>query len=179
MSKNALFLDRDGVINIDHGYVHKKENFDFIDGIFDLVGNANKKGYLIVVVTNQAGIGRGLYTEEIFHSLTNWMIKKFFDNGSRIDSVYFSPYHPEFGIGKYRKVSNCRKPAPGMILQAKKDLNIDLEKSLLIGDSLKDMEAAKAAGVGKSLFFRKDNNKIQSDKSFIQINNLRDALRYL
>lgn len=143
----ALFLDRDGVINIDHGYVHRREDFHFIHGIFELILEANRLGYLVVVVTNQAGIGRGYYTEDDFHALTNWMREVFDQRGAHIDAVYFCPDHPEHGIGKYRRESSFRKPNPGMMIQASQDLDIDLSKSLMVGDKVSDMQAARAAGI--------------------------------
>ena len=94
MKKPALFLDRDGVINLDHGYVHTPEEFEFVDGIFEVVATANRAGYLVVVVTNQAGIGRGYYSETQFHALTDWMKASFAEHGGQIDAVYFCPYHP-------------------------------------------------------------------------------------
>lgn len=147
MKKPALFLDRDGVINVDHAYVHRKEDFHFVDGIFELVAAATKAGYLVVIVTNQAGIGRGYYTEADFYSLMDWMREQFALRGGRIDAVYFCPYHPEHGIGEYRKESERRKPAPGMLLEAAADLNIDLANSIMVGDKASDMEAARAAGL--------------------------------
>ena len=141
MSRAALFLDRDGVINIDLGYVHKPDNFHFIDGIFDLVNAANQKGYLVIIVTNQAGIGRGYYSEKEFNLLTDWMRNKFKINYGRIDAVYFCPFHPEYGIGSYKKESNYRKPAPGMFLKARNDFDIDFTKSILIGDKISDIKA--------------------------------------
>lgn len=147
MPRAALFLDRDGVINIDHGYVHRVEDFEFIPGIFELVALANRLGYLVIVVTNQAGIGRGYYTEDDFHKLTRWMKTEFLSRGAHIDDVYFSPFHPEHGLGGYCKESDCRKPRPGMLLQAQKDYDIDLGRSLLVGDKPSDMEAGRAAGV--------------------------------
>ena len=103
MKKKALFLDRDGVINVDYGYVHSPDNFEFIDGIFELVAAANQVGHLVVVVTNQAGIGRGYYNEEQFQFLTDWMKRKFVDHGCLIDGVYFCPYHPIHGKGEILK----------------------------------------------------------------------------
>lgn len=147
MKRPALFLDRDGVINVDHGYVHTPEEFQFIDGIFDLVSAANRSGYLVVVVTNQAGIGRGYYSEEQFHKLTHWMKTKFAEHGGKIDAVYFCPHHPTEGLGIYRQDCNCRKPAPGMLLTARHDLDINLIKSIFVGDSLKDVQAADEAGI--------------------------------
>ena len=147
--KKALFLDRDGVINIDYGYVYRKEDFHFVEGIFELAVKAKQSDYIIVIVTNQAGIGRGYYTEEQFHELMDWVEEQFWQHGVEIAATYFCPYHPEYGIGKYKKDSDCRKPKPGMILRAAKELNIDLRASILVGDSDTDLEAGKAAGVGK------------------------------
>lgn len=149
----ALFLDRDGVINVDHGYVFTPEKFDFIEGIFELVAHANNSGYLVVVVTNQAGIGRGYYTEDDFHALTDWMCSKFAEHNARIDAVYFCPYHPDHGVGVYRQESVFRKPGPGMLLKAAEDLCIDLANSLMVGDKDSDVKAAEAAGVGSICFF--------------------------
>jgi D-glycero-D-manno-heptose 1,7-bisphosphate phosphatase len=153
MNRPALFLDRDGVINVDYGYVHTPENFHFIEGIFELVAAANRAGYLVVVVTNQAGIGRGYYSEEQFHELTHWMRRRFAEYGGQIDALYFCPYHPEHGIGEYRRESEFRKPAPGMLLQAKRELGIDMGKSIFIGDKQSDMKAGRSAGVGILLHF--------------------------
>ena len=150
--KPALFLDRDGVINIDHAYVHRKQDFHFIDGIFELVAAAKAAGYLVVVVTNQAGIGRGYYSEADFHELMNWVQEQFAYRGGHIDGIYFCPDHPEHGIGKYRRDSEFRKPAPGMLLQAAAELDIDLENSILVGDKASDVEAGERARVG-ALFY--------------------------
>jgi D-glycero-D-manno-heptose 1,7-bisphosphate phosphatase len=152
MRIKALFLDRDGVINIDHGYVHKPEDFEFVPGIFELVRVAKTKGYKVIVVTNQAGIGRGYYTEEQFQASTNWMCNQFELNGGRIDAVYFCPFHPEHGVGDYKRESVCRKPAPGMLLQAQKEHDIDLQASIFVGDKPSDMAAGQAAGVGALLY---------------------------
>ena len=154
----ALFLDRDGVINEDHGYVHRVEDFHFIQGIFDLVRMAHAESMLVVVVTNQAGIGRGYYTEAQYLGLTNWMLQRFEDEGAPLNAVYFCPYHPEHGIGRFKRESADRKPGPGMILQAQRDHDIDLSRSVLIGDSSRDIQAARAAGVGTAVLFKPDNS---------------------
>lgn len=151
MKKSALFLDRDGVINVDHGYVHTPENFEFVDGIFEVVATAKRVGFLVVVVTNQAGIGRGYYSETQFHALTDWMKARFAERGGQIDAVYFCPCHPEHGIGQYRRESEFRKPAPGMLLLAQRELDIDLSRSIFVGDKASDMQAGRAAGVGRLL----------------------------
>ncbi len=151
MLKPALFLDRDGVINEYRPYVHRVEDFIFMEGVFDLVAETRKAGFLTVVVTNQAGIGRGLYSEEDFWRLMRWVEGRFEERGCRIDGVYFCPYHPEHGVGRYRADSDWRKPKPGMILQAAYDLEIDLAASVMIGDRISDMQAGLAAGVGKNV----------------------------
>ena len=148
--QKCLFLDRDGVINEDQGYTHKIEDFVFRKGIFDLCRDYLKKDFIIVIVTNQSGIGRGYYTEGDFHKLTDWMKDRFLDEGIKITDVFFCPYHVD-GIGKYKKDSNDRKPNPGMILRATEKHNIDLKNSVLIGDKETDIEAAKRAGVGKAI----------------------------
>jgi D-glycero-D-manno-heptose 1,7-bisphosphate phosphatase len=144
----ALFLDRDGIINVDHGYVHRSERFEFMPGIFELARyTANELRWPIVVVTNQAGIGRGLFDEADFQTLTRWMCERFAAEGAPIASVYHCPYHPEHGIGPYRQDHPWRKPRPGMILQAAADLALDLPHSAIIGDAMSDIEAGAAAGV--------------------------------
>lgn len=151
--KRALFLDRDGVINVNHGYVHKPDNFDFIDGIFDVCRLASQRGYLLVVVTNQAGIGRGYYDEDTFHGLTQWMHGQFRLHGVEITQVYFCPDHPKHGIGRYKRESFFRKPAPGMILQALADHGISAQESLLVGDSATDLQAGQAAAIADCILF--------------------------
>jgi D-glycero-D-manno-heptose 1,7-bisphosphate phosphatase len=146
--RRALFLDRDGVINVDRHYVHRVEDFEFLPGIFELCTAAEACGYLIVVVTNQAGIGRGYYTEDDFQHLTTWMVAVFRQRGIGIARVYHCPYHPTAGVGEYRRESFDRKPQPGMLLKARDDLGLDLAASVLIGDKDSDIDAGRAAGVG-------------------------------
>jgi len=153
VSSPALFLDRDGVVNYDHGYVHRKEDFIFIDGIFDLVRAAKAAGYLCIIATNQSGIGRGLYTESDFNTLMEWVAAQFMQYGGKIDAVYFCPNHPEHGRGKYRKKCQFRKPAPGMLLRAADEWRVDLPRSILVGDRLSDIEAGTKAGVGRNVLF--------------------------
>lgn len=179
MQQSALFLDRDGVINTNHGYVHKRENFDFIHGIFDVARYAHLQDYKIVVITNQAGIGRGYYTEEDFHQITGWMCEQFSAGGAKIDRVYFSPYHPTAGIGKYLKDDFSRKPHPGMILQARAELDLDLSSSVLIGDKASDIQAGIAAGVGRNLLFAPQRIEELDGLDYETIPKLYDALPYL
>jgi len=153
LSRPALFLDRDGVINIDHTYVSKKEDFEFVDGIFELCRSAKQLGFLIFVVTNQAGIGRGYYTEKDFLDLTDWMMGVFNNEGAAIDKVYFCPTHPEHGIGKFKVDSYYRKPGPGMILLAAEEFDVDLGHSVLVGDKESDIAAGLAANVRVNLLY--------------------------
>jgi len=147
----ALFLDRDGVINVEKDYVHRIEDVEFVDGIFTLCKAAKNAGLVIVVVTNQAGIGRGYYTETQFRTLMDWMKDRFVERGVALDAVYHCPFHPEHGVGDYKADSLDRKPNPGMILRAQTDLDIDLAASCLIGDKDSDIAAARAAGVGTAI----------------------------
>ena len=151
--RKALFLDRDGVINEDGNYIFQQEEFRFIDGIFELCRAAQEKEYLLIVTTNQSGIARGYYTEDDFWKLTFWMCGEFEKQGVRIDKVFYCPFHPEKGIGKY-KIDSCdRKPNPGMILKAQKEFDIDLEHSIIIGDKDSDMAAGRSAGLQHLLLF--------------------------
>jgi D-glycero-D-manno-heptose 1,7-bisphosphate phosphatase len=152
MRRSALFLDRDGVINVDRGYVHRPDQFEFVPGIFELARfTVHELRRPIVVITNQSGIGRGLFDEETYQSLTRWMCDRFEAEEAPIAKVYHCPYHPKFGIGAYRFDHPWRKPKPGMILQAAADLDLDLAGSAIIGNSLADIEAAAAAGVGRRI----------------------------
>ena len=150
----ALFLDRDGVINEDSGYVYKPEDFHFIDGIFELCHAALDLGYLLIVITNQAGIARGYFTEKDFLALNKWMLSEFDRRDINITAVYFCPFHEEHGTPEYKKDSFDRKPNPGMILKAKEEFDIDLKNSILIGDKDSDMEAGRRAGVGRLLLLK-------------------------
>jgi len=160
MPKNkALFLDRDGVINVDKRHVYKIEDCEFIEGIFDLCKKAKEQGYLIIVVTNQAGIAKGIYTEEDYFKLRDYVHSEFKKQGCPIDAEYYCPYHEEAIIEKYKQDSFDRKPNPGMILKAQKDFDIDLAQSVLIGDKDSDIEAGKKAGIHMNMF--NDNIRIE------------------
>ncbi len=159
----AAFLDRDGVINYDSNYVYKTDNFHFMPGIFELCEELQKRRYLIIVITNQAGIARGYYTENDFHALTRWMNLQFLKRGIQITDVYFCPHHPEFGLNEYKKECNCRKPNPGMILKASNDHAIDLSKSLIIGDKMSDIIAGIRADVGTRILYCPDSKQVNRD----------------
>lgn len=148
--RKALFLDRDGVINVDHGYVHEPDSTEWVPGIFEAVAGAVAEGYLPVVVTNQAGIARGYYSEEQFRAYTAWMHAEFAARGTPLLATYFCPHHPQAGIGSYARACECRKPRPGMLLQAIADWTLLPAASTLIGDKPSDIAAARAAGVPSS-----------------------------
>lgn len=156
----ALFLDRDGIINVNHGYVHEPGRTDWVPGIFELCAAARDAGFLLVVVTNQAGIGRGLYSESTFREYTGWVHDQFRARGICLAATYYCPHHPEHGVGLYRLQCNCRKPAPGMLLAAAQDLKLDLSASVLVGDSPSDVAAAAAAGVPLALMCRGDEGRL-------------------
>ena len=141
----AAFLDRDGVINIDYGYVGSIDRFEFKEGIFELLKLLQKKGYKLFIVTNQSGIARGYYSEDDFHNLMKYMIDELKKIDIEITDYKFCPHHPNI-TGE----CECRKPKPGMILDLAKQYNIDIKNSIMIGDSLSDIKAAKNAGIKRS-----------------------------
>lgn len=143
----ALFLDRDGTINVDYGYVYQPEKFELIDGIIDVCLKAQKLGYLIIVITNQSGIERGYYTETDFKNMNQYMIDLFKKQGVHLTDVFYCP----------DLESPDRKPNPGMFLKAQKKYHIDMAQSVSIGDKDRDIEAGKKAGVGKNLLFNGHN----------------------
>jgi D-glycero-D-manno-heptose 1,7-bisphosphate phosphatase len=151
----ALFLDRDGIINEDIGYVYKVSDFIFKNEIFEIVKKANNNNYRVVIVTNQSGIGRGMYTLREYQELTRWMLDRFTEQECKVDLVLESTFNPESkdpsGFEDFR-----RKPNPGMILEAAEKLNIDLENSVLIGDQERDVEAGYAAGIRKLFLLGKE-----------------------
>jgi D-glycero-D-manno-heptose 1,7-bisphosphate phosphatase len=154
--RQGLLLDRDGVININRGYVHAAENTEWVPGVFELVADAHARGYLPIVVTNQAGIGRGFYDEAAFLDYTAWMHAQFAERGTPLLATFWCPHHPEAGIGAYRVVCECRKPRPGMLLAALARFGIDPARSLMVGDKQGDLDAAAAAGVPARLLREQD-----------------------
>ena len=150
-ARRALFLDRDGVINVDHGYVYLPEQTQWVPGIFELCEVARQRGYALVVVTNQAGIARGYYSEAEFAAYSQWLRGQFAARGLEILAIYHCPHHPSEGLNEWRRDCDCRKPKPGLIVRAQRELDIDLAHSALIGDKVSDVQAGVAAGVGHCL----------------------------
>jgi D-glycero-D-manno-heptose 1,7-bisphosphate phosphatase len=145
--RRAVFLDRDGVLNQDTGYVRRIEEFVFLDGVFEALWEIQRRGYLLLVVTNQSGIDRGFYTDEDFQRVNAWMLQQLASNDIIVKGVYYCPHVPEAGCA-------CRKPAPGLILRAQREHHVDLPGSWLVGDKSSDIEAARRAGVGHTLLIR-------------------------
>ena len=155
--RQAAFLDRDGVINLDRAYVSRWEDFEFVPGAIDAMRRLKQAGYALVVVTNQSGIARGYYSEAQYQALTAAMQQALLDAGAAVDAVYHCPHHPKGQLAELAIDCDCRKPAPGMILRAAKDLNLSLADSILVGDKPSDIEAARAAGVGRAYIVQSDN----------------------
>lgn len=157
LSKKAIFLDRDGVINKDVDYLGKVEDFEFIKGIFEACKYLQKLGYSLIIVTNQSGIARGYYSENDFHVINNWMINQFSENNVNILDVFFCPHSNKSNC-------ECRKPKPGMFIEAKNKYNINMEESWMIGDSERDILAASSAGINSTILVR-SGHKIDEENS--------------
>ena len=166
---SAVFLDRDGVINVDHGYVSTWEQFEFLPGVPEALRELQDAGYLLIVVSNQSGIGRGYYSEADVESL-NQAIAQHLDStvGVTLSGFYHCPHHPTEAEGEFRRQCDCRKPAPGMIRQAVLDHGIDVKTSLLVGDKDSDIEAGRAAGVA-GLFKVVDSPQTATPTSDVQL----------
>jgi D-glycero-D-manno-heptose 1,7-bisphosphate phosphatase len=143
----AAFLDRDGVINQEVGYLHEISKFKYVDGTKLALKNLRKLGYEIVVITNQSGIGRGFYTEEQYRTLTNYLINDLRSSGISVLDIFYCPHFLGSDFERYRGPCSCRKPAPGMITKAVRKFGIDPKDSILVGDKLTDIEAGRAAGI--------------------------------
>lgn len=154
----AAFLDRDGVIIHDLGYVHRRDQLRLIDGAADAIGRLNRAGYLVIVATNQSGVARGYFEASAVEDVHAHLRDVLAARGARIDAIYWCPFHPEAVVERYRVDHVDRKPRPGMLLRAFADWPIDRSASFMIGDKPSDMEAAAAAGVAGRLFERGDLN---------------------
>jgi D-glycero-D-manno-heptose 1,7-bisphosphate phosphatase len=144
--RRAVFLDRDGTVNVEREYLHRSEEFAFIPGAPEAIRLLKEAGFLVIVVTNQSGIARGFFDEAAVHRLHRYMDEQLARHGAAVDAYYLCPHHPRHGSGDYRRVCGCRKPLPGMIIEAAGDFSIDLAASYVIGDKLADVAAGLAAG---------------------------------
>ena len=161
MTIKTIFLDRDGVINEDVGYLHKIKDCCFINGIFETCHYFISQGYQIIIVTNQSGISRGYFSEKDFQIITNWMLLQFENNFIKILDIFHCPHSPKSNC-------DCRKPKPGMFIEAKNKHGIDMEKSWMIGDSERDIQAANLAGITQTILVRsgQEINETKSDAMF-------------
>jgi len=169
MPIKTIFLDRDGVINKEVGYLHKIKDFQFIDGVFDACLHFQSLGFTLVIVTNQSGIGRGYYGKDEFHTVTDWMLQQFNNQGIDILDVFFCPHGPESGC-------DCRKPKPGMLTQAGKKHGINMEDSWMIGDKEADITAANTAGIQNTILVKSGHaiDENNSKASFV-LNSIEQA----
>jgi len=152
LTRPALFLDRDGVCNVDHGWVGSRDRFEWMHGAKAAIQMAHARGWHVFVVTNQSGVARGLYDEAAVQALHRWMLDDVLQSGGTIDDIRYCPFHPEAAMPNYRRSSFWRKPAPGMILDLLRAWELDPSRCVLVGDQATDMEAAAAAGVAGHLF---------------------------
>ncbi|MCH1491368.1 MAG: HAD family hydrolase [Luminiphilus sp.] len=148
----AVFLDRDGVINVDRGYVVRWSDFEFLPGTLPALRALQGLGYLLIIVTNQSGIGRGYYTEGDFALLSTQLIDHLAEEGIKLTAIYHCPHHPTDAQGGYRQACNCRKPAPGMLLRGLEDWDLDASRCVLVGDKPSDIAAGEAAGIGHRFY---------------------------
>jgi D-glycero-D-manno-heptose 1,7-bisphosphate phosphatase len=171
----ALILDRDGVVNREVGYLSRIEDVQWVPGVWELCRTARDAGFAIVIVTNQSGIARGLYSEDDFHALMGWFGERFLAEGVELEGYYYCPHHPEHGVGEYRRECTDRKPGPGMLLRAARELELDLAASVMVGDRCSDVGAANAAGVGR-IFLLAGTEAGDCGGTYIPVDSL-DAVR--
>ena len=146
-TRQVLFLDRDGVINVDVGYLSDPGKLEFIPGAIEVMQEAQRRGYDIIVVTNQSGVARGYYTEDDVHTLHEEMSRRLEAEGVKVLAYYYCPHHPEGTVAEYKKDCDCRKPNPGMLTKAIQEWNVDVDGSFLVGDKPSDAQAAESIGM--------------------------------
>ena len=153
--KNCLFLDRDGIVNIDHGFVCTQERLEFVPGIFELCRYFQQKQFLIIIITNQSGISRGYFRDSDFHAFMQLLIKRFKSADIKITDYYYCPHHPVFSSLESEKSCMCRKPNSLMFQKAISDYNIDVKSSINVGDNLRDIEAGLRVGITNNFILSK------------------------
>ena len=178
MRKRALFLDRDGVVNEEVGYLYRTEEMRFVDGIFSLCRTAAGLGYRLIVVTNQAGIARGYYSEADFEVLMEFMRGKLRAEGVELDAVYYCPFHPEHGVGRYRQEHEDRKPGTGMLRRGAREFGVELSESVLVGDRCSDVGAANAAGL-RQAFLMSGTEAAGCGGEYVAVKSLAEVERWL
>ena len=189
-NKRAAFFDRDGVINVNHGYVHQIADFEFMDGIIELMLHVQASGYELVVVTNQSGIARGMYTEDQFAQLNQWMCAQLLEQGVVITDTYYCPHHLTAGNSALTQDCACRKPKPGMLLTAAEKHGYDLSQSIMVGDNRADMQCAINAHLRTGYWLTNKPQDIialtqlsdtvaENSTQVLQINTLRDCLHLI
>ncbi|QDT29223.1 D-glycero-alpha-D-manno-heptose-1,7-bisphosphate 7-phosphatase [Gimesia panareensis] len=160
----ALFLDRDGVVNVEKHYLHRIEDCEFVAGLFDLCRAASQAGYRLIIVTNQSGIARGYFNEAQFLSLMDWVRLQFSRQNAPLLDVFYCPHHPTQGVGQYKTKCLCRKPHPQMLFDAARKHDLDLQESIIVGDKLSDIQAGRAAHVKKTVLVGTGHHVNEADK---------------
>jgi D-glycero-D-manno-heptose 1,7-bisphosphate phosphatase len=178
MKARALFLDRDGVVNEEVGYLHRAEEVRFVEGIFSLCRTAAGMGYKLIVVTNQAGIARGYYTEADFEALMEFMRVELRGEGVELDAVYYCPFHPEHGVGEYKREHEDRKPGTGMLRRGAREFGVELSESVLVGDRCSDVGAANAAGL-RQAFLISGTEAEGCSGDYVGVDSLAEVERWL
>jgi len=178
----AVFVDRDGTIVEDIGYMNSPEQIKFIPGSLEAIKKLNNAGYKVIVITNQAGVARGLVAEDMLQTIDKTLHKLILNSGAHLDGLYYCPHHPEYGVYPYKQVCECRKPHPGLLKRAQKHFDIDLSLSFMIGDKATDVEAGKRAGT-KTIFLltgkgKKEESKIKDQPNHIA-KNLLEAVKWI
>ena len=166
MKDKAVFFDRDGVLNVDVDYLYKISDLQWIPGALEAVAYLTALGYKIFVVTNQSGIARGYYTVAQMQELHDFMQREIAASGGKIEKIYYCPHHKEGKVAEFAKECDCRKPKPGMLLEAFGEYDLDKEQCFLVGDGARDVEAAEAAGIKGYLF--KGGNLLEFVKNILE-----------